>query len=204
VSDIRAFLAHTVEGYLFGDLRALQSAPRPGGAPDGGLGYPLVLSAFAGIELLGGLLSPREFDRTAGLEYFRGYWTTYLYPPPTSNNRVADAIYALVRHGLAHGFDPKGRTGVVWRQPALHLKRTDAGLVCIDAVQLSNDLMESYRTHITRLLVTTAGEINEGSMTERLREMRVVFDSQAAQFPLASMFQIGTDAKSAAISHATR
>ena len=69
------FLAQFVRGYLFKDIETLMTRAEP--APDesiGACGYPLLMTVFSGIELLGALSSFRRFNDRDGRKYFRAYW----------------------------------------------------------------------------------------------------------------------------------
>ncbi len=112
MKDLEAFLKHNVEGYLFSDLREMQRIP---------IGYPLLMATFAGIELLGALLSTSQFDKEKGSDYFTSYWTTWLYPNLNNTETIGRVLYKLVRHGIAHSFMLKGPIVIVHSQPGIHL-----------------------------------------------------------------------------------
>ncbi|HEY3234523.1 MAG TPA: hypothetical protein VGJ84_07390 [Polyangiaceae bacterium] len=46
---IREFLTRYVEGYLFKDLDSMAQCQLPSGSKEGAVGYPMVMTAFAGI-----------------------------------------------------------------------------------------------------------------------------------------------------------
>lgn len=184
MADLATFLKHNVEGYLFNDLRALQGPPPPPGTQDPGLCYPLLMTSFAGIELLGALLCEEPFRRDAGNIYFRGYWIKYLYPLLPESEETACTLYQLVRHGIAHAYVLKGPIGVVRRQPAFHLKRDVSGLFYVDAVQLAEDFMKSYESNVLSILSTTTGAVNHATMTTRLGEIEAAYNDQAAKRPI--------------------
>jgi hypothetical protein len=50
------FLERYVEGYLFADLQSMAAVKVPAGQY-GALGYPMMMTALAGVELLGALTS---------------------------------------------------------------------------------------------------------------------------------------------------
>jgi hypothetical protein len=47
------FLSRFVEGYLFEDLRSMAAIRLPEGVLYGAAGYPMVMTALSGVELLG-------------------------------------------------------------------------------------------------------------------------------------------------------
>src|SRR5437762_1578141 len=105
MSDLDVFIEHDIRGNLFRDLRAMQTIE---------VGFPLVMSACAGIEIFGGLLSLSTFRAThLGVNYFLSYWKSYLYRNSISAQTLGSTVYQLVRHGIAHGFVLKGPLSVV-------------------------------------------------------------------------------------------
>ena len=198
MADLTKFLKKNVEGYLFHDLQSLIGpAPLPD-QTDSGVGYPLLMTSFAGIELLGALLSVKKFDTNSGSTYFKSYWTIYLYPSLQDGNMIADSLCQLVRHGIAHAYVLKGQIGVGRRQPALHLKRDASGLVYVDAVKLAEDLIKSYETKIFSIVSSKTGNVNGNTMAQRLNEMEQAYKAQAISRPLPAF--PSTVAESAAVS----
>lgn len=197
--DLNAFLQRNVEGYLFEDLRTMKAASLPPGKEAGVVGYPLLMSAFAGIELLGALLSPIQFDKNKGAHYFGSFWRDYLYPNDSCRAAAGDALYQVIRHGLAHVYVTKGDIWVVKHVPAMHLVRADDGSIWVDAAQLADDLEESYDSRVKPLLAASDG-ICGASMTMRLGEMDVAYRAQAAHLlqnlQLPSVSRIITNAAS--------
>ena len=192
MTDLKAFLQHNVEGYLFGDLREMQRVP---------IGYPLLMTTFAGIELLGALLSTSRFNTHHGSVYFTSYWKTHLYPGLKDTEAIGNVLYQLVRHGIAHGFLLKGRMAVVRSQPGVHLTQDSSGVIYVDAVQLATDLMDSFTAQVKPLVRSTGGGVDVTSMAARLREMDADYRAQAAKLPVASVFPSDTVATTAAVSH---
>jgi hypothetical protein len=177
LDDLDWFLAHNVEGYLFHDLRVMQRTSAPEGAPGGALGYPLLMSTFAGIELLGAVLSQEKFDTNAGQRYFQLYWEGFLYP--TSHQTARPVVYKLARHGIAHAFLLKGPLGVVKGQPVHHLQYGANGAFYIDATQLATDFMVSYETRVRPFLSTSSAQLNRQTMVQRLEEITKAYGEQA-------------------------
>ena len=179
MNDLEAFLDHNVEGYLFWDLRAMQRIIALPGEPGGGLGYPLLMTAFSGIELLGALLSHRPFDRKAGPAYFEDYWRNFLYPQSAEVAPEISVAYRLARNGIAHAFLLKGPLGVIKGQPQFHLAHSADGTFYIDASQLATDLIMSYNSSVQPCLTSPSARVNPALMGSRLKEMSATYDSQA-------------------------
>jgi hypothetical protein len=188
MADHKAFLVRNVEGYLFDDLRAMQALVAPVGATGGGAGYPLLMSAFAGIELFGALVSTAAFHANSGKVYFRHFWSRYLYPSLNNASEIGQSLYQLVRHGVAHGFVVKGSIAVLKRTPAKHLKRDAQDLICIDAVQLADDLIECYFATLKPMATSTTGPVSEATIAARLSEMEQAYATQAAQLRASRYF----------------
>lgn len=179
------FLANNVQGYLFHDLRAMQATVAPPGTPGGSLGYPLLMATFAGIELLGALLSPTAFDTDSGATYFKRYWSDVLYPSRAASNEI-DIVYRLARHGIAHTFLPKGALGIVKGQPTYHLVHGQSGEFYVDASQLAADLIESYELRVRPFLSTPNVLVDAARMGSRLAEMTIKYTKQAGSLVSAS------------------
>jgi hypothetical protein len=176
MDDLELFLKHNVEGYLFKDLAAMRNIPSIGTESGGGLGYPLLFTCFAGIELLGALTDPNKFDTNSGGTYFANYWQSYLYPATHLGKAEVEIVYRLARNGVAHNFLLKGELGVVKGDPALHLKHDSFGKFIIDASQLSEDLEASYTQRVHPLL---AGPLRL-SMDARRQEIGTTYSSLAS------------------------
>lgn len=144
----RAFLRHFVEGYLFGDLDTMTAASAQATADVGRLGYPIFMSCSAGIELLGMLVSAEPITRQSGghdgphapRTNFARFWTNYLYPNDRARRDAANAVFQLIRNGVAHTFVAKD-----WdiKVDGEHLKRT-GDTPRLNAVQLATDLKNAY------------------------------------------------------------
>lgn len=169
--DVNAFLRHNIEGYLFHDLKAMQQIE---------VGYPLLMSTFAGIELFGALLSTTPFDARNGRKYFGAYWADHLYPSLQQSGAVGDTLYQLARHGIAHGFVLKGPLGVTTSDPSRHLRQNAQGIFVVNAVALANDLIDGYPRSVKTLSTGTGGNVNRQTVQQRLDEMWSAYQGQAA------------------------
>jgi hypothetical protein len=150
--DLDLFLRTYVSGYLLADLRSMERFRLPGNRKTGALGYPMVMTVAAGIELLGSLISPSKAD---GIKCFGRFWREWLYPNEPDRQRLADAVYLLGRHGIAHAFVAKPRITVTRvRSPkGYHLKRQfgTADTLMIDAPTLVRDFRRAYKAWRRRL-----------------------------------------------------
>lgn len=192
MTNLEAFLQHNVEGNLFRDLREMQRVP---------IAYPLLMTTFAGIELLGALLSVSRFKTGRGAIYFSSYWKTHLYPRLKNTEAIGNVFYQLVRHGIAHHFVLKGPMAVVRSEPTVHLTQDCDGNRLVDAVQLATDFMDSFTARVKPLVASTAGEVNSMTMAARLQEIETAFRAQAATQLVTSIFPSATVATTAAVSH---
>jgi hypothetical protein len=165
MTNLEAFLLHHVEDYLFGDLQRITTIPVPG------VGYPVVMAAFAGVELLGALMSSKPFNPMAGRESFLEYWSNNLYPYVPSTLDLGDALYTFVRNGIAHAFIPDGQIGITAKSPSVHLRFDASGLFVINAEQLAKDLVASYASSIKPHITPAGTGTLEKKMAYNLKAM---------------------------------
>jgi hypothetical protein len=163
------FLERFVEGYLFGDLRSMADIKLRDGEEYGAVGYPMVMTALAGVELFGALTSAEPYTRWKGHDRrFRAFWRDYLYPnlPP----KTADVVYALVRNGLAHIHLAKPLVMVTKHRDPRHLigRVAEDQKLTIDALTLADDLHRAYQRRVKPECV---GAVRE-RMQQRLNEIR--------------------------------
>jgi hypothetical protein len=172
------FLDRHVEGYLFKDLDAMSAISLKPGEAYGAVGYPMVSTALAGIELLGGLVSPQVFNANNGAIYFRNFWEGPLYGRDSNRKPLSNAIYKLARHGLAHVFVAKPRICVqkLANNPN-HLHRDPAGDLIIDSIVLAQDLKAAYLRDVKPQLGTPLGK----TMQARLGEMIARYSAQSKE-----------------------
>lgn len=127
------FLTRHVDRFLLDDLETMAGLPADTGP--GTLGVPMVLTVFAGCELLGGMLSSGT-KRTA----FVSYWVERLYPG--ADRAGAEALYRLVRDGVGHAFIATPGLRVTRTRDERHLTR-DGDAFVIDALTLHDDFRAS-------------------------------------------------------------
>lgn len=188
--DIKEFLEHAVDNYLVGDLNRLKA---------GRIGYPLMMTAFAGIELLGALLSEDRFEAFEGHKRFRWYWSQYLYGDIANSENVGNALYQLARHGIAHSFVLKGSVVVDFDVAKRHLKRSEDDLVYVNPRMLADDLIRSYEMRVKPLLQQ---KVIVDRMTSRLNEMDNEYKRQAVAMRIDNVFELASaeDARSDSVS----
>src|SRR5262249_19190899 len=128
--NLNTFLETQVEGNLLGDLEAMANV-RANVNGQGGLNYPMLMTAVAGIELLGWFVHNVAFNMNEGLEPFNRFWGGFLYDVDPRRGYARD-VYQAARHGLAHLFIPKELVQV-GRENARHLERDSrSGVLCIN------------------------------------------------------------------------
>jgi hypothetical protein len=156
-------LERILHEYLVKDLLALR---------DTRVGYPTLMTVFAGAELIGSLVADRE--RGTDGHDFRHFWTQYLYPasvrPKTEDE--SGIIYEFARHGVMHHFFPKGKIGVTGSDPGGHLTCNSEGVLILDVKVLVDDFVCTYRDRIVRILETPNGQPSRASMQKRLDDIR--------------------------------
>jgi hypothetical protein len=167
-------LETVLETYLCDDLRAL-CATR--------VGYPILSTAFAGIELLGALLSPKAFSPFAGGDYFQAFWSTHLYPGTKAEDR-AKAIYKLARHGVAHQFFLKGEISLMSGEYWQHLTY-DGAVLWIDTHALAADLIKSYHAAVKPLL---ANPTSRATLDLRFHEIIAAGKADSSKLGLSTCF----------------
>lgn len=184
MADLKTFLKENVEEYLFEDLNTMKWVSLPPGKTTGALGYPILMATFAGIELLGTLVSPTTFSGTVGGQYFYNFWKDYLYKGSPQGDMGA-LIYKLTRNGLMHLYAVKGSITVTRNEPNKHLKYdTYCDVIYIDSIQLANDLIHVYKNDIQPLITKTGGTINGFTMADRLKEIESDYNNKMSNIAL--------------------
>jgi hypothetical protein len=178
-AKLETFLSNNLEGYLFEDIETLKGAVPRDGMTCGAAGYPLLMTVFAGIELLGSLVSASTFDKDKGANRFDEFWQNYLYTGDSSRQAAGRVLYKLARHGLAHAFLVKGDLDVYKGAPYMHLTRSASGTVSVDAVELATDLRSTYESKIKPVAIPGSPLFN--TMSTRLAEMEAEYARQASK-----------------------
>jgi hypothetical protein len=162
------YLERFIEGYLFGDLQSMAAFRLPAGQQWGNLNYPMLMTALAGIEVLGVLTSRAPYKPEHGAGRFREFWRDYVYVDRPAFGRLDSVAYEFIRHGLAHSFITKPMVVVTKNQDPRHLHRRNDHVLCIDAVTLADDLRTAY---FDRLKPKIAGDFKT-DMEARFLEFR--------------------------------
>jgi hypothetical protein len=108
----------------------------------------MVMTVAAGIELLGTI----SFDSTTlsrdGVKHFRFFWTEWLYPSEAKRRQLADVVYQLARHGIAHYSLARPRITVTRLEEAMdfHLliEKGTSDTLIVDAPTLASDFELAY------------------------------------------------------------
>ena len=98
------YLEQFIEGYLLEDLRSMASITLPPDQRYGAVGYPMVMTALSGIEVLGALTSRTKCSGENGADRFGAFWREYVYVEKPAFQRLHALVYQMVRHGLAHAY----------------------------------------------------------------------------------------------------
>src|SRR4051794_14911172 len=106
--EIEDFLKLFVDQYLLRDLASMAAVSPPPGET-GACGFSMVLVTLAGCEMLGSITYPRPFRPSEGGRHFAHFGGDALSPTAPVRADLAETIYKLVRHGLAHAFITKPR-----------------------------------------------------------------------------------------------
>lgn len=183
--DLDQFLTQWVDGYLLGDLASMVADPP---SPNRGVGYPILITALAGMELLGRLLWPstkylpkREHR---GNQFFLNYWDNYFVAENGQYRGLGDMFRQLVRHGIAHAFLAKGSV-IVWRgtgRPTC--LDPEANVLYVDCVVFEQEFVRSYRQRVMPILAgtDTHGLTSRDGMQERLIQLLDDDDEQVAKY----------------------
>lgn len=179
VITVKDFLEHYIDKYLMHDVADMMR-------PQAQIGFPLLMTVFAGMELMGGLLDTSTFKMIGkGEKYFSLYWRKYLYPSPSSRSGLGPDVYKRMRNGIAHGFIVMGKIGVTTSNPQRHLTVDVNGVFYIDAVQFAKDFIESYEVRIKPLLDPNKPSRVLTNMKNRLKDIADEHAAKAVDYPLA-------------------
>jgi hypothetical protein len=158
--EIKKFLSHYIEGYLFGDLKKMAQikADKNG---YGGVGFPMIMTTLSGMEILGNIVLDSEdtFDKGQGENYFLNYWNNYLSRSDLKYKGFGSLFYHLMRHGLAHTFLTKQGILVYKKSlPTPHINN-DTKTLQVDCLTLYKDFRDSYDLFIKPIFKTEPQKI---------------------------------------------
>lgn len=176
--DVEEFLKKVVEGYLFHDLESMAKVTVPP-STDGALGYSMMATTLAGIELLGSLLLPNAdpYNPHKGDVYFLDYWDNYLVKEQPAYTGLGSLFRKMLRHGIAHIFLAK---------PGIFIEKGNGRRVAIDTTRQElfidcnvfyGDFQKSYSNHVRPIIDKTAKSplTRVANMQSRLDSMITVY-----------------------------
>jgi len=183
--DIDKFFGQFVEGYLFGDLQSMANVTVPRDKTYGGVGYPMVATTLAGMELLGQLLMPNadKFDPNRGNDYFLNYWDNYFSKNNPEYTGLGRIFRQLVRNGISHTFVAK--PGILVekgtnRQMSIDTTRNE---IYIDCVVFYKEFEESYLKFVKPILDGSPGTYitTKTNMQARLNSVGVTYSGDSTR-----------------------
>ncbi|MHB1134257.1 MAG: hypothetical protein ACYC4L_17955 [Chloroflexota bacterium] len=178
---LRTFFTDYVDGYLFEDLRSMHEFTLPPERKTGGLGYTMLLTILAGMELLGYLLYNKTYTPRPdlGATHFEEYWTRYLSHEVDKygDREVAMIVRSSLRNGIAHVFLAKPGIEVKRGDPRRHMTRgSESGRFIIDPDSLFEDFKRSYNSRVRPIVFD--GTRNEWTSSDQMQEqLNAVIDT---------------------------
>jgi hypothetical protein len=91
------------------------------GDDGGAAGYPILATCVSGMELLGSILYPKDYNRHKDWDYFEHYWSNYLAVLDAKYQPFGKIFWVLVRHGVAHTYMAKSAITVTKGDKSNHL-----------------------------------------------------------------------------------
>lgn len=183
--DIDRFLKQFVEGYLLHDLESMSKITLPDGQNDGAVGYPMVSTTLAGMELLGGLLMPNidPFDANKGSDYFLNYWNNYFINENPAYTGLGRLFRQLMRNGISHTFVAKPGIMVekgTNRQMSVDTTRQE---VYIDCNVFYKEFEKSYKNLVRPIVdgTTTSPSTTKAQMQSRLDDLSRVYSDDSVR-----------------------
>ncbi len=182
--ELDLFVDQVIEGYIFSDLETMSKCHGGEGMDHGDVGYPMVMTTLAGIELLGGLLLPRatSFSTSKGDKQFLGFWDDFFAEEFPVYSGFGELFYSLLRNGVAHTFAAKNGVYVT-KATGAQLSYDDATKrVEIDSNVFACDLLSTYRGKVKPLLTIDDSAIdpNRDSMQLHLDQMTSFYERHSA------------------------
>jgi hypothetical protein len=177
-SGTEGFLEQFVDGYLFSDLASMAPIGLLPGKDKGAVGYPMVATTCAGMELLGALLAEKTFRPDQGHAHFVRYWNKVIgtvRPEYLTIGGLPELTYKLVRHGLAHNFMTSPGILVTKREPrSRHLEVNRAAQsLTIDCLHLLEDFRRSYHEIVKPIALGTPRTIDRITYTREDMQQRL-------------------------------
>lgn len=149
------FFKQIIDNYLFLDLRNMAGLEQKDGEGGGAASYPMLATCVSGIELLGGLLSPQDYNHKNDKTYFIHYWDEYLVKTEPKYMDYAELFWRLVRNSVAHTYMAKVAITVTKGDKANNLVfHSDDNRFNIDCVAFYWDFKKSYDELVKPKLIT--------------------------------------------------
>lgn len=182
---IEDFFNHFVEGYLLGDLESMAEVVVPVGKIYGGVGYPMVATTLAGMELLGELLMPNTnpFNPYLGNSYFLNYWDNYFVQQNPAYTGLGMLFRQLMRNGIAHTFVAKPGIFVekgTNRQMSIDTSRQE---IYIECNVFFKEFEESYLKLVKPIVdgAVIASLTTKKNIQTRLDDLGIAYTSDSAR-----------------------
>ncbi len=152
--SIDSFLSQFIDGYLLSDLETMSHDNVAAGKEYGAVGYPMMTTILAGMELLGGLLLPSEkkFDPDhGGHDKFLHFWDYYFCTQFPAYKGLGGLFYSLIRNGVAHTFIAKH--GIVIHKFSKQSIKVDLGAkeVYVDPNVFFEEFRDTYHTRVVTI-----------------------------------------------------
>lgn len=165
------FLEQFVEGYLLSDLETMSHDNVAAGKRFGAVGYPMMTTLFAGMELLGGLLTPLDEAFTPdahGSDKFVNFWDNYFCTEHETYIGLGHLIYALIRNGVAH-------TNVAKHGVVIHKYSGQTIKVNLDKSEIYVDPNVLFREFESTYLRQVKTISDKSAMQERLNQIEAAY-----------------------------
>lgn len=181
--NIDDFLKQFVDGYLLGDLQSMAAVVVPSGKIYGGVGYPMVATTLAGMELLGELLMPNTdpFDPNQSNVYFLNYWDNYFVQCNPAYTGLGRIFRQLMRNGISHTFVAKPGIFVekgTNRQMSIDTKRQE---IYIDCNVFFREFEDSYLRFVRPIIegIATSPLTTKTNVQTRLDSLETVYTNDS-------------------------
>lgn len=149
MSNILASLFNKLDAYLIGDLETMSKIIPTDGERDGRVGYPMVLTILAGMELMGMVISGRK-------EYnaFDDFWKEFIKDNIDYGKGGKEGLEKIlrlsIRNGIAHHFLTKNGIAIT-KWDCNNLTNLNGNLN-IDALIFYKDFKKTYDRIKNKLL----------------------------------------------------
>ncbi|PWU24076.1 hypothetical protein C5B42_00680 [Candidatus Cerribacteria bacterium 'Amazon FNV 2010 28 9'] len=182
---IKQFLSRHVEGYLFKDLRTMMRVKLRKGQKIGGVGYPVVASILAGMEMLGGILqNGKGFKTTTSTTKFFHYWNNFFIKDSPKYSDYGNAFWKLIRNGVSHTYLTKTGIWVIRGNSSEHLRIYKDGsdyYLMVDIYEFFTDFVNSYNNQVRPIVYKgqASSLTTPIMMKKRLDEMIRVYKKES-------------------------